>query len=231
MPQNVSTYFRKGQNGHHGRSNDSHGSENPAHGNENPAHGTLGLIPFATKFSGMISLPAKYHSLLKIGLLSDTHGHLDQKIFDVFKDVDEIWHAGDIGSIELCDALKKFKHFSAVYGNIDSQEIRMEYPLNLVMEREGLKILMTHIGGYPGHYDYRARATIEKEKPDIFICGHSHILKVMRDEKYKHMVVMNPGAAGVQGFHKMKTVLRFHLNNGKIEHLEAVELGKRGEIV
>jgi uncharacterized protein len=168
--------------------------------------------------------------MLKIGLLSDTHGYLDKHIFDLFEDVDEIWHAGDLGTIELCDELKKFKPFYAVYGNIDGREIRMEYPLNLVMEREGLKILMTHIGGYPGHYEPKARRKIEEEKPDIFICGHSHILRVMRDEKYGKMLMMNPGAAGVQGFHKVKTLLRFTLNNGKIENLEAIELGKRGEI-
>lgn len=168
--------------------------------------------------------------MLKIGLLSDTHGYLDKRIFDLFKDVDEVWHAGDLGTIELCDELKNFKPFYAVYGNIDGREIRMEYPLNLVIEREGLKILMTHIGGYPGHYEPKARRKIEEERPDIFICGHSHILKVMRDEKYGKMLMMNPGAAGVQGFHKIKTALRFTLNNGKIENLEAIELGKRGEI-
>ncbi|MCW5908388.1 MAG: metallophosphoesterase family protein [Chitinophagales bacterium] len=166
----------------------------------------------------------------KIGLLSDTHGYLDKKIVEVFKDVDEVWHAGDLGAIELCDELKKFKPFYAVYGNIDGKEIRTEYPLNLVLKREGLTILITHIGGYPGSYEPKARKKIEEIKPDIFVCGHSHILKVMRDEKYGNMLVMNPGAAGVQGFHKVKTVLRFTLNNGKVENLEAVELGKRGEI-
>ena len=169
--------------------------------------------------------------MIKIGLMSDTHSHLDPKIFGVFKDVDEIWHSGDIGTLELCDQLKKVKPFFAVYGNIDSKDIRIEYPLNLVLEREGLKVLITHIGGYPGNYEPKARRKIEEEKPDIFICGHSHILKVMRDAKYNNMVVMNPGAAGVQGFHKIKTVLRFALNNKKIENLEVVELGKRGEII
>ena len=169
--------------------------------------------------------------MVKIGLMSDTHSYLDPKIFEVFKDVDEIWHAGDIGSLELCDELKKFKRFYAVYGNIDDKNIRLEYPLNLELEREGFKILITHIGGYPANYEPKARRKIEEINPDIFICGHSHILKVMRDEKYNNMVVMNPGAAGVQGFHKVKTVLRFALNNKKIENLEVVELGKRGEII
>jgi uncharacterized protein len=169
--------------------------------------------------------------MIRIGLISDTHGYLDPKIYELFKDVDEIWHAGDLGTIELSDELKKFKPFHAVYGNIDGKEIRIDYPLNLVLEREGFKILMTHIGGYPKNYEPKARKKIEEVKPDIFICGHSHILKVMRDEKYNNMVVMNPGAAGFQGFHKMKTVLRFTLNSGKIENLEAVELGQRGEII
>lgn len=171
-----------------------------------------------------------FRFVLRIGLLSDTHGYLDKKIFDVFKNVDEIWHAGDLGTIELCDELKNFKPFYAVFGNIDGKEIRLEYPLNLILEREGLKILMTHIGGYPGNYEPKARRQIAEVNPDIFICGHSHILKVMRDEKHHNMLVMNPGAAGVQGFHKVKTVLRLTLNNGKVENLEAIELGKRGEI-
>lgn len=170
------------------------------------------------------------HRMIKVGLLSDTHGFIDPKIFEVFKDVDEIWHAGDLGTIELCDELQEFKPFYAVYGNIDDKEIRADYPLDLSIEREGLKILITHIGGYPGNYEPKARRKIEEVKPDIFICGHSHILKIMRDPKYNNMVVLNPGAAGVQGFHKVKTVLRFNLNNKKIENLEVVELGKRGEI-
>src|ERR1017187_63065 len=110
--------------------------------------------------------------MIRIGLMSDTHSYLDPKIFDVFKDVDEIWHAGDIGNIGLCDELKKFKPFSAVYGNIDGKDIRIEYPLNLVLEREGLKILITHIGGYPGAYEPKATRKIEEVRPDIFICGH-----------------------------------------------------------
>lgn len=169
--------------------------------------------------------------MLKIGLLSDTHGYLDKKLFDVLKDVDEVWHAGDLGTIELCEELKRFKPFYAVYGNIDGKEIRSEYPEDLILEKEGFRILITHIGGYPKNYSPRARKLIEEHKPDIFICGHSHILKVMRDEKYNNMITLNPGAAGVHGFHKVKTVLRFTLHNKKIENLEVVELGKRGEIV
>jgi putative phosphoesterase len=168
--------------------------------------------------------------MIKIGLISDTHSYLDPKVFEVFKDVDEIWHAGDIGDISVADQLKAFKPFYAVYGNIDDKNVRVEYPLNLVLQREGLKILMTHIGGYPGNYEPKARRKIEEENPDIFICGHSHILRVAKDPKYNNMLAMNPGAAGVHGFHKVKTLLRFNLNNGKIENLEAIELGKRGAI-
>lgn len=169
--------------------------------------------------------------MLRIGLLSDTHGFLDPKIFDVFKDVDEVWHAGDLGTLELCNQLKNFKPFYAVYGNIDGKDIRIEYPLNWLAEREGLKILMTHIGGYPGHYKPKARRQIMEHRPDIFICGHSHILRVAKDAAYNNMLAINPGAAGVQGFHKVKTALRFILNKGKMENLEAIELGKRGEII
>lgn len=168
--------------------------------------------------------------MIKIGLISDTHSYLDPKVLEVFKDVDEIWHAGDIGDISVADQLKAFKPFYAVYGNIDDKTVRMDYPLNLVLQREGLKILMTHIGGYPGNYEPKARRKIEEEQPDIFICGHSHILRVAKDPKYSNMLAMNPGAAGVHGFHKVKTLLRFNLNNGKIENLEAIELGKRGAL-
>lgn len=168
--------------------------------------------------------------MIKIGLISDTHSYLDPKVLEVFKDVDEIWHAGDIGDISVADQLKVFKPFYAVYGNIDDKTVRMDYPLNLVLQREGLKILMTHIGGYPGNYEPKARRKIEEEQPDIFICGHSHILRVAKDPKYNNMLAMNPGAAGVHGFHKVKTLLRFNLNNGKIENLEAIELGKRGAL-
>ena len=168
--------------------------------------------------------------MIKIGLISDTHSFLDPKVFEVFKDVDEIWHAGDIGDISVADQLKALKPFYAVYGNIDDKNVRIEYPLNLVLQREGLKILMTHIGGYPGNYEPKARRKIEEEQPDIFICGHSHILRVAKDPKYNNMLAMNPGAAGVHGFHKVKTLLRFNLNHGKIENLEAIELGKRGAL-
>src|SRR5262245_46506548 len=130
--------------------------------------------------------------MLKIGLLSDTHGFLDSKIFDVFKEVDEVWHAGDIGTLQVSEDLKKFKPFYAVYGNIDDKDIRIEFPQHLELEREGFKILITHIGGYPGHYEPIARRKIAAIQPQIFICGHSHILRVAKDPEYNNMIVMNP---------------------------------------
>lgn len=167
--------------------------------------------------------------MIRIGLLSDTHGYADPKLAEVFKDVDEIWHAGDIGTLEVCHQLSKIKPLYAVYGNIDGREIRAEYPENQILKREGVSIFITHIGGYPGNYSPKSRKLIEEHRPDIFICGHSHILKVMRDPKY-NLLAINPGAAGVQGFHRIKTVLRFVVNSGKIEQLEAIELGRRGAL-
>ena len=164
--------------------------------------------------------------MLRIGLLSDTHGFLDKNIFKVFKDVDEIWHAGDIGTLQLCDELKNFKLFYAVFGNIDGKEIRAEFPLNLFLEREGFKILLTHIGGYPGKYNPDARKVIEAEKPGLFICGHSHILKVMFD-KQNNLLHINPGAAGVHGFHKMKTAVRLEIEGKEMKNLAVIELGNR----
>ncbi|MCS6935433.1 MAG: metallophosphatase family protein [Chitinophagales bacterium] len=167
----------------------------------------------------------------KIGLLSDTHGHTDPKIFEVFKDVDEIWHAGDIGDYQVCRQLATLKKpIVAVHGNIDDPNIRALYPEAILHEREGVKILMIHIGGYPGRYAAKARKLIELHRPQLFICGHSHILKVMRDDRYG-LLSVNPGAAGIQGMHTVKTVLRLQLQGGKVVGLEAVELGKRGAIV
>ena len=164
--------------------------------------------------------------MIKVGLISDTHGFLDKKIFELFKDVDEIWHAGDLGTIELCDELKNFKPFYAVYGNIDGKEIRSDYPLNLELEREGFKILMTHIGGYPTRYNSEALTEIKRIRPQLFICGHSHILKVQFDKTY-NLLHMNPGAAGIHGFHSVKTLLRFTIGDDKIKDLEVIELGAR----
>lgn len=166
---------------------------------------------------------------MKIGLMSDTHGYLDPKLYEHFKDCEEIWHAGDIGNIQLADQLESFKKFRAVYGNIDGHELRVVYPEELIFDCEGSKIYMTHIGGYPGRYPSRIREKLIHYKPDIFICGHSHILKVMRDKKLE-LIHLNPGACGVHGFHHMKTLIRFELNTGKIQNIEVIELGLRGKI-
>lgn len=163
----------------------------------------------------------------KIGLISDTHSYLDEKVFDYFKDCDEIWHAGDFGSIELSDQLKAFKPLIGVYGNIDDHEIRTEHPLHQKFVCEGVRVWMTHIGGYPGRYHINIKNRIKLEKPDLFITGHSHILKVMRDPKLDNMLHLNPGAAGNHGFHRVKTLMRFDCNNGKIENLQVIELGPR----
>ena len=165
----------------------------------------------------------------KIGLLSDTHGYLDPKVFDYFKLCDEIWHAGDIGDVAVSDQLSKFKTLRAVSGNIDGQQIRSLHPVDQVFHCEEVKVLITHIGGYPGNYFPEAKNKIEAHRPDVFICGHSHILKVMRDAKYG-LLHMNPGAAGKSGFHKIKTLIRFDINGKKIENPEVIELGLRGTI-
>ena len=162
----------------------------------------------------------------KIGLLSDTHGFLDPKIFHYFEEVDEIWHAGDIGDYSVIEELKNFKPLRAVYGNSDDISMRSEFKEVLRFNLEGVNILMTHIGGKPTNYSKIAAQELSKETPNLFICGHSHILLVKMDPKY-NMLFMNPGACGNKGFHKVKTILRFELEKGKILHLEAIELGNR----
>ena len=159
-------------------------------------------------------------------LLSDTHGYLDPKIEKYMLQADEIWHAGDIGSVELADQISAQKQLRAVYGNIDDAKLRRMFPLNQVFECEGLKVYMTHIGGYPGKYPERIRKMIESDKPGLFICGHSHILKVMYDKHYQ-LVHMNPGAAGKHGFHQKKTLIRFSIAEGKIISPEVIEIGNR----
>jgi putative phosphoesterase len=167
--------------------------------------------------------------LKKILLLSDTHGCLDEKILNHVEQADEVWHAGDIGKMSVLDKLAKMKPLRAVYGNIDSHSIRQEAPEYLCFNCEGLKVLMLHIGGSPGRYVPRAKALITEHQPKLFVCGHSHILKVIQDPKYGHLH-MNPGAVGISGFHKIRTLLRFQLEDGKINHLEAIELGLRGAL-
>ncbi len=165
----------------------------------------------------------------KIGLLSDTHSHLDPKLLELFEDCDELWHAGDIGSLEVLERLEAFKPTRAVYGNIDDVRIRAATVLDLRFECEGIDVWITHIGGYPGRYNKRVRNIMASNPPKLFICGHSHILKVVPDRQY-NLLHINPGACGVHGFHKMKTAIRFQIDKGKISNLEVLELGKRGAI-
>lgn len=165
----------------------------------------------------------------KIGLLSDTHGFLDPKVFHYFAACDEVWHAGDLGTLELLEELEAFKPTRAVYGNIDGADIRAAAPENLIWDCEGMTVFMTHIGGYPGRYNARVRTILDREKPGLYICGHSHILKVMPDKK-RQLLHINPGAAGKHGFHKVKTLIRFSVAEGKIKDLEVIEIGKRGQI-
>ncbi len=166
---------------------------------------------------------------MKILLLSDTHGYLDEGILKHAAAADEIWHAGDFGNIELADQLQKIKPLRGVWGNIDGKDVRIVYPLDNRFTIDGLDVWMTHIDGYPGHYEQRVRNILTAYPPQLFICGHSHILKVMRDAKY-NMLCMNPGAAGVHGFHKVRTMIRFEINKGKIEKPEVIELGLRGKL-
>ena len=161
-----------------------------------------------------------------IGLISDTHGVFSDGFRKFLEPVDEIWHAGDFGGgMETAAQIAAFKPLRGVYGNADNFDLRYDYPLYQSFECEGLKVLMTHIGGYPGRYDANARRLIKELKPDLFVCGHSHILRVMNDQKYK-MLVMNPGAAGLQGFHLVRTALRFKITSGHISDLEVFELPK-----
>ena len=161
-----------------------------------------------------------------IGLISDTHGVFDEQFRDFLEHVDEIWHAGDFGGgMELAEKIAEFKPLTGVAGNCDNHNLRFIHPLHRFFECEGLKILMTHIGGYPGRYDVRALELIDRYRPDIFVCGHSHILKVMRDDK-RNMLTINPGAAGIQGFHVVRTALRFKLEDGKIHSMEVFELDR-----
>ena len=164
---------------------------------------------------------------MKVLLLSDTHGHLDDSIINHCNEADEIWHAGDIGTVKVSDTLEGLTKLRGVYGNIDGQELRKVHPEINYFEVEGLKVLMIHIGGYPGKYAPGVLEKIKSLNPDIFICGHSHILKVSRDKKYNNMLCLNPGAAGKSGFHLVRTMIRMEISNKKILSLDVIELGKR----
>lgn len=165
---------------------------------------------------------------MKIGLLSDTHSYLDPTIVEHFKDCDEIWHAGDIGDASLLTRLQHLKPTKVVFGNIETMEMQRSLPEDLWFTCEGLSIWMTHIGGAPPNYNPRIKKILKERIPDIFICGHSHILRVIRDPKFNNMLYINPGAAGNHGFHHMKTILRFDIEQTQVKNMEVIELGKRG---
>jgi putative phosphoesterase len=165
--------------------------------------------------------------LKRIGLISDTHNYLDPAVFKHFDKCDEIWHGGDFGSATVADALKNFKPLRGVYGNIDGKDIRGDFPEVSYFNCEDVKVLMIHIGGYPGKYTALAKKEIISKGPKIFISGHSHILKIMYDEKFQ-CLHMNPGAAGNQGWHKVRTLVRFAIDGADIKECEVIELGRRG---
>tara|TARA_R110002049_G_scaffold2956_1_gene23801 strand:+ start:4102 stop:4596 length:495 start_codon:yes stop_codon:yes gene_type:complete len=164
--------------------------------------------------------------MTKILLLSDTHSYIDDTILKYVAQADEVWHAGDIGNLTVTDTLKKLKPLKAVYGNIDDDKARLEFPLDNKFMCEDVAVWMTHIGGYPNKYNVRIRQQIKETPPKIFISGHSHILKVMFD-KNLNLLHMNPGACGTYGFHQVRTMLRFTIDGSDIKNLEVIELGKK----
>ena len=164
--------------------------------------------------------------MTRIGLISDTHGFLDPQVFDHFKQCDEIWHAGDFGDEEIARRLKEEKKLKGVFGNIDGIELRSAFPEQLVFYCEEVKVMMRHIGGSPPNYNPETRKELQLHQPKLFIAGHSHILKVMYDEKI-NCLHMNPGAAGKQGWHKVRTIIRFVIDGSNMKDCEVIELGKR----
>jgi len=160
--------------------------------------------------------------LKKILLLSDTHSYIDTQILKHVKAADQVWHAGDIGSLKVTDTIKRLTPIKAVYGNIDAPNVRNEFPLDCRFICSGMDVWITHIGGYPEKYHPRIRNVISQNPPDLFISGHSHILKVMNDSKLK-LLHMNPGAIGKHGFHKKRTMLRFEIEEKKVKNLEVIE--------
>ncbi len=165
----------------------------------------------------------------KILLISDTHSFLEPKLLKYIAECDEVWHAGDIGEGDLTDVISHIKPFKAVHGNIDSTAVRAIFPEDLIFMCEGVKVFIIHIGGYPGKLTTKLKERLQHERPNLFICGHSHVLKVQYD-KSLGVLFMNPGACGNHGFHQVKTVLRFTIHETKIDNLEVIELGKRNEL-
>ncbi|CAH2560152.1 metallophosphoesterase family protein [Cardinium endosymbiont of Oedothorax gibbosus] len=168
---------------------------------------------------------------MKIGLLSDTHGWLDPKIFDHFEKCDEVWHAGDIGNPELLPTFDRFNYFKAVHGNIDDRTIRKKYPDFQEFQCEQVHVWLTHIAGAPPLYTPHIQAKLRQAQPDILVCGHTHILRVIHDKKHPPLLYLNPGAAGRHGVHHMRTLLRFEINDKKIHNIEVIELGARAALV
>ena len=167
--------------------------------------------------------------MTKIGLISDTHGYLEKSVFKHFEACDEIWHAGDFGNIALAQELAAFKPLKGVYGNIDGYDVRSVYPLQLQWLCEEVAVFMTHIGGYPGRYSKEVKQHLQANPTQLFISGHSHILKIMYDDKFQCLHI-NPGAAGNQGWHKVKTLVRFAIDGKQIKDCEVIEIGKRGAL-
>ena len=159
----------------------------------------------------------------KIGVISDTHGYVDDKILSFLVECDQIWHAGDVGSFSLMEQLQQFKPMKCVYGNIDDLKVRRAAKEILVFNCEDKKVMMTHIGGYPGRYEKNVKVAFGIHKPDIFVCGHSHILKIQHDKNF-NLLHINPGAAGKSGFHKFRTAVRFEIDCGDIENVEVLEI-------
>jgi uncharacterized protein len=167
--------------------------------------------------------------MTKIGLISDMHGYLDEAVFKHFENCDEIWHAGDFGTDAIADKLKEFRPLKGVYGNIDGYDIRSVYPEKLVWNCEDVKVYMTHIGGHPNKYAPGIKQELIQNNARLFICGHSHILKIIYDDKI-NCLHMNPGAAGNQGWHKIRTIVRFAIDGSNIKDCEVIELGRRGSV-
>ena len=168
--------------------------------------------------------------MVKIGLISDSHGYIGKDAWKYLEECDEVWHAGDVGDLVTLQALENLSASRVVYGNIDGSEIRLSCPRDLLFEVEGVKVFMTHIGGYPGRYNKRVYEILRNQNPDLFICGHSHILKIIRD-KNLDLIHMNPGAIGFKGFHKFRTLITFNLDQGSISEVKAIDLGPRGRLI
>ena len=164
---------------------------------------------------------------MEIGLISDTHGYLDERVFEHFSGCDEIWHAGDIGDKSILDRLKNFKKVRAVYGNIDGKDIRSDLEEELIFGLEGLRVWIIHIAGYPSHYTAGVKNRIREINPNLLVCGHSHILRILPDKTLDNFLYINPGAAGIQGLHKVRTLVRFSLRDKHISNMQVIELGTR----